>query len=163
VIIKSNWSVEEELTLFESHQSLGNKWADISNLLPGRSDNSIKNHYYSTIRKQYRKLFGTEGTRDQLKAQDDSITQAVLKTLHRKRRPKMHKEVLKSESQTERAGEELLITGTHLDFQQPSSPMFCFDECPAEFNFIEDFYEAEEVFYLPWWSLKPSDNWSVEC
>jgi myb proto-oncogene protein len=185
-ITKRNWSVAEELTLFESHQSLGNKWADISNLLPGRSDNSIKNHYYSTLRKQYRRLFGTEGTREQLRAQDSVITAEILKILHRKRRPKAHREVARTEPQAESAGEELLmsesagedllisesagedllITGTHLDFPQPSSPMFCFDECPAEFSLMgysEDLFEAEEVFYLPWWSLKSSDNWRVEC
>ena len=33
---------------------VGNKWAQISTLLPGRTDNYIKNHFYSTLRKALR-------------------------------------------------------------------------------------------------------------
>ena len=42
---------EEERKIFELHKKLGNKWADIAKELPGRSDNCIKNYFYSTHRK----------------------------------------------------------------------------------------------------------------
>ena len=42
---------EEEKKIFDLHKSLGNKWADIAKELPGRSDNCIKNYFYSTHRK----------------------------------------------------------------------------------------------------------------
>jgi hypothetical protein len=50
-ITKQAWSLDEKLILFEFHRDCGNKWSVVANKLPGRTDNSIKNHFYSTIRR----------------------------------------------------------------------------------------------------------------
>uniref|UniRef100_A0A6N2LE34 Uncharacterized protein n=1 Tax=Salix viminalis TaxID=40686 RepID=A0A6N2LE34_SALVM len=50
--IKDNWSVEEDKVLIHSHSVLGNKWAEIAKRLTGRTENSIKNHWNATKRKQ---------------------------------------------------------------------------------------------------------------
>ena len=51
-IKESEWTTEEDEKLFQCHQKIGNKWATIAKFMPGRSENSIKNRWYSSIVKR---------------------------------------------------------------------------------------------------------------
>ena len=48
---KSPWTPEEDAMLIKYHEMYGNQWVKIAGLMKGRSDNSIKNRWNSTLRK----------------------------------------------------------------------------------------------------------------
>ncbi|KAJ1686436.1 hypothetical protein LUZ63_017826 [Rhynchospora breviuscula] len=50
--LKETWTEEEERLLVEAHMKYGNRWAEIARHIPGRSENSIKNHWNATKRSQ---------------------------------------------------------------------------------------------------------------
>lgn len=42
--------------LFKQYDAYGNRWAAISKVLRGRTDNDIKNHFFSTLRRSLRRI-----------------------------------------------------------------------------------------------------------
>ncbi len=55
-IKKIAWSEEEEWVLYLYHRRIGNKWAEIAKVLDGRTDNTIKNHWNSSMKKRIPEL-----------------------------------------------------------------------------------------------------------
>lgn len=51
---KTPWTDEEDLILRDTHAEIGNRWRNIALLLPGRSENSVKNRWNSAKRRRRR-------------------------------------------------------------------------------------------------------------
>ena len=55
--VKKTWiGHEEEGLIFKALRKYGTKWAEIAKDVPGRTDNIVKNHFYSIIRKEIRRI-----------------------------------------------------------------------------------------------------------
>ncbi|CAG9310248.1 unnamed protein product [Blepharisma stoltei] len=165
-INKDNWSLEEELCLFESHEKLGNKWAEISKILQGRTDNSIKNHFYSTLRKRFRKIKGYDGTRDDIKQHNKFLSAKILGSLKKMTEKIQDNEVstnldensIKREEKIQNSDSfadfmplvdnELIITGHHISNPYILNMNSYHEEAPAEFLWTEDPFLCDEVYMI---------------
>jgi len=57
-IKKGGWTEEEDRILIEQQAKIGNRWNEIAKLIPGRTENSVKNRWNSAMRRDYQAKHG---------------------------------------------------------------------------------------------------------
>jgi len=60
-IKKGNWTEEEDRLLVEYQEKLGNRWCEIAKVLPGRSENAVKNRWNSAMRRKFQQKRNKNG------------------------------------------------------------------------------------------------------
>jgi hypothetical protein len=50
---KATWTVQEDRLVTECQEKWGNKWSRIAALLPGRTDNAVKNRWNSALKRRF--------------------------------------------------------------------------------------------------------------
>lgn len=55
-VIKTEWTTEEDEKLIEYQKKWGNKWSKIAALLPGRTDNAVKNRWNSSLKRRLERI-----------------------------------------------------------------------------------------------------------
>uniref|UniRef100_A0ACD5VC22 Uncharacterized protein n=1 Tax=Avena sativa TaxID=4498 RepID=A0ACD5VC22_AVESA len=71
-------SDEEEQVVIDMHAQLGNRWSKIAARLPGRTDNEIKNHWNTHIKKKLRRMGIDPATHRPISDQDHQVPPPVL-------------------------------------------------------------------------------------
>ena len=55
-IEKGAWTDEEDKLLLDLQKQYGNQWAKVTKMLPGRTENAVKNHWWTAIRRNNRMI-----------------------------------------------------------------------------------------------------------
>ncbi|XP_010492571.1 PREDICTED: protein ODORANT1-like [Camelina sativa] len=121
----------EEQMVIDLHAQLGNRWSKIASHLPGRTDNEIKNHWNTHIKKKLKKLGIDPLTHKPLSEEEASQqAQGRKKSLvpHDDKSPKQDQEDKQTKDKqdqhhTEKDLEKNIMTSA-------SSDGFCIDEVP---------------------------------
>ncbi|GAB2294435.1 hypothetical protein Dimus_028643 [Dionaea muscipula] len=78
-IKRGNFTKEEEETIIQCHQIIGNRWSAIAARLPGRTDNEIKNIWHTNLKKRLKQDDDEYNSKTQLQL----TTQPAERVLHR--------------------------------------------------------------------------------
>ena len=110
-IKKGDWTIEEDAIIFECYKTYGKKWSQMTERLPGRTENSIKNRFYAA----YRRLALLR--EKEAVANESTSTQQSQK---KAKSTKSHEKASKMERNTSNLSHEREVSSTLSDFSTHS-------------------------------------------
>lgn len=89
----------EEQLVIDLHARLGNRWSKIASRLPGRTDNEIKNHWNTHIKKKLLKMGIDPVTHEPLQKEEEEKTPPPISALHADDLPDSDKNIIINQQQ----------------------------------------------------------------
>ncbi|CAH2072596.1 unnamed protein product [Thlaspi arvense] len=116
----------EEQMVIDLHAQLGNRWSKIASHLPGRTDNEIKNHWNTHIKKKLRKMGIDPLTHKPLAEQDQGSKKSLVPHDEKKAKQDQEDQQAKDEQEQHQLGKDLDKNMTSISIDDG----FCIDEVP---------------------------------
>lgn len=146
-IKRGNFSEEEEETIINLHEVLGNRWSAIAAQLPGRTDNEIKNVWHTHLKKRIKK---TQESDSQALKKEDDIDAEVSREFKCTTPPRSRKEeeIYRSNSPQQQSS----VTTTTTSVEDNSELM--------DADALVDFFGSDDTFWSEVFSTENSGSTS---